>query len=63
MSSRLGLVKPDPAIFEHALAVLDAKPDEVTFVDDRPENVEAAARVGLRAVHFTGVDQLRADLR
>jgi putative hydrolase of the HAD superfamily len=63
VSSRLGLVKPDPAIFEHVLATLDAEPDEVTFVDDRTENVEAAARAGLRALHFTGVDKLREQLR
>ncbi len=62
VSARLGLVKPDPAIFEHVLHELDASPDEVTFVDDRPANVEAAAALGLRALLFTGVADLRTAL-
>jgi putative hydrolase of the HAD superfamily len=62
VSARLGMVKPDPAIFEHVLQELDAKPEDVTFVDDRAANVEAAAALGIRALLFTGVDDLRAAL-
>jgi putative hydrolase of the HAD superfamily len=62
VSARLGLVKPDRAIFEHVLTELDARPEEVTFVDDRAANVEAAASLGIRALLFTGVDDLRAAL-
>ena len=62
VSARLGMVKPDPAIFEHVLAELDAHPHDVTFVDDRPANIESAAAVGIRSLLFTGVAQLRAAL-
>lgn len=63
VSCRLGLAKPAPAIFARALVVLGAPADEITFVDDRTENVAAAAALELRAIHFTGVDDLRRALR
>lgn len=63
VSARLGLVKPDPAIFTHVLSVLDAPASDVTFVDDRRANVEAAAAVGLRAIVYSGdVGELRSTL-
>jgi putative hydrolase of the HAD superfamily len=62
VSARLGMVKPDEAIFEHVLAELDAQPEDVTFVDDRQANVDAAAGLGIRGVLFTGVEDLRAAL-
>jgi putative hydrolase of the HAD superfamily len=58
----LKLVKPDPECFRAALAVLGAGPGEVVFLDDRPENVAAAARLGIRSARFTGAAQARADL-
>ncbi len=62
VSARLGMVKPDRTIFEHVLQELGAPAEDVTFVDDRPANVEAAAALGIRGVLFTGVDDLRAEL-
>jgi putative hydrolase of the HAD superfamily len=61
-SCRLGLTKPDPAIYQNVLAALGARPRDVTFVDDRPPNVAAAAAVGLRALLFTDPAALAADL-
>jgi putative hydrolase of the HAD superfamily len=61
-SCRLGLLKPDPAIYRAVLDRLGARPAQVTFVDDRPANVAAAAAVGLRALHFTDPATLAADL-
>ena len=37
--------------------------DRCVFVDDKAENVEAAARVGMLAILFTDTGHLRADLR
>ncbi|MGI5457571.1 HAD family hydrolase [Streptomyces sp. CA-249302] len=54
-SARLGLCKPDPAAYEHALAVTGADdPGRVLFVDDREDNCRAAAELGLRTLHYTG---------
>ena len=62
VSARLGMVKPDRAIFEHVLEELGARPEDVTFVDDRAANIEAAAELGIRSVLFTSVEELRAAL-
>lgn len=62
-SARLGVTKPDPRIFEQVCELLGTRPADVLFVDDREVNVAAAAAVGIRAVRFTGVEQLRLDLR
>jgi putative hydrolase of the HAD superfamily len=57
-----GLVKPDAAIYRLCLDGLGLAPGEALFVDDRPDNVEAAARLGLHALRFTGVAELRDEL-
>ena len=61
-SSQLGVAKPDPAAFEAAVERLSRPREQIVFIDDRPENVEAARRVGLRAVQFTSAARLRTEL-
>jgi putative hydrolase of the HAD superfamily len=61
-SCRLGLTKPDAAIYQKVLTALGARPGDVTFVDDRPPNVAGAAAAGLRALLFTDPATLAADL-
>jgi putative hydrolase of the HAD superfamily len=61
-SCDLRAIKPDPVCFGKALSRLGAPAAEVTFVDDRAENVAAAGRLGLRAILFTDPGRLRADL-
>ena len=57
-----GAVKPDEAIYRHSVEGLGLPPAETLFVDDLEDNVAAARRVGLDAVLFRGVEELRADL-
>jgi len=59
-SCQLKLAKPDPECYERALATLGARADEVIFLDDRGENVTAAAALGLHSVHFTSPSGARA---
>ncbi|MHB8731383.1 MAG: HAD family hydrolase [bacterium] len=54
--------KPDPRIYRLCLGRLDAEPAGALFVDDREENVAAAARLGMPTVHFVGDDPV-AGLR
>ncbi|HYQ27013.1 MAG TPA: HAD family phosphatase [Polyangiaceae bacterium] len=54
VSCELGLRKPDPAIFEHAIAALGVEAARCVFIDDRAGNCEAAAACGMRAIHFRG---------
>jgi putative hydrolase of the HAD superfamily len=57
-SGHLGAIKPEPRIYAMALAALNAEPEDVSFIDDRPENIRAAKRVGLRATLFTSASQI-----
>jgi putative hydrolase of the HAD superfamily len=61
-SCRLGLAKPDPAIFEAVLDDLAATPQSVLFIDDRAENTLAATALGLQAVRFTSAEELPSQL-
>lgn len=61
-SCDLRAVKPDPVCFGKALSRLGAGPDEVAFIDDRPDNVAAAARLGMRAIRFTTAQALHGAL-
>jgi epoxide hydrolase-like predicted phosphatase len=61
-SCDVGLIKPDPAIFQALLDRLGAMPDEVVFVDDLISHVEAARAAGLHAIHFQTTDQALAEI-
>jgi putative hydrolase of the HAD superfamily len=58
-SCRLRSAKPDPECYGTALARMGARADEVIFVDDRRENLAAAATLGIRPVHFTNPESAR----
>lgn len=61
-SFQLGMVKPDPAIYEYLLKKLGTKPEETLFLDDKQVNVDAARALGIRALEFSTVERLREDL-
>ena len=62
-SCYMGIRKPDPAIYLRTLGILGHEPDRSLFIDDRLENIAAAAAVGMKAIHFTGAEALRQDLQ
>lgn len=49
-SHEVGLAKPDPRIFALTETRLAVQPHEIVFLDDSPDNVEAARAVGWHAV-------------
>ena len=61
-SHEVKLAKPEARIYEHCLEGLETPPQETLFIDDREVNVEAAEALGIRAVHFESVVQLRSEL-
>jgi putative hydrolase of the HAD superfamily len=61
-SAHVSMLKPDPAIYEHTLRGLGVQAGETIFIDDREPNIEAARGIGMKAVRFTSVEQLRKDL-
>lgn len=54
--------KPEEGIFRLALDLTQHAPEECCFIDDRPVNIESAAKVGLRTVLMKDAQQLRRDL-
>ena len=61
-SYQLGIAKPDAAIYRQLLKQLGTKPEETLFIDDREVNVEAARGLGMPAIQFSTVEQLRSEL-
>lgn len=57
-----GRRKPEPEAYRYALTITQRTPEESVFIDDRPENVSAASRLGLRTILVRSPDQLREEL-
>jgi putative hydrolase of the HAD superfamily len=62
-SAEVNLIKPDAAIYEHSLRGVGVAASEALFVDDKEPNVQGACGVGIRAIRFQSVGQLRSELR
>lgn len=58
----LGLRKPSQAYFRRALAIAQAEPARVLFIDDREQNLAPAAALGMQTVRFTSASALEAEL-
>ena len=56
------LAKPEEAIYRLLLDRLGTAPEETLFLDDKIENIQAARHLGIQALQFSTVDQLRQDL-
>jgi 2-haloacid dehalogenase len=63
VSGEVGLIKPDVAIYQRHATDFGLEPSRSVFIDDSFPNVEGARAAGWKAVHFTGAEQLKADLR
>jgi epoxide hydrolase-like predicted phosphatase len=61
-SHEAGMSKPDPRIFALASDRLGVRPEEMVFLDDVPDYVDAARQAGLQAVLFTTTQQAIADI-
>ncbi len=61
-SPPLGLRKPDPRIFEIALARANVAPADALFLDDRLENIHGAQAVGMQTLHVPTPQQATAEL-
>ena len=63
ISARIQLVKPEIAIYKHLLTEYRLDAADTVFIDDMPDNLEAAASTGIRTIRFLSADQCRRDLR
>ncbi len=57
LSCEVGIVKPDPRIYQLALDELKLTAGEVVFIDDFQRNIEGARRAGMQAILFKDFDQ------
>ena len=62
VSGAEGFVKPDPRLFQKLLDRYKLQAEECTFIDDNPDNVAAACKMGMDGIVFTGADNLRKQL-
>ena len=59
----VALRKPDVAIYRLALETTQILPDQCCFIDDRAENLENPAKLGMHTIQMRTLDQLQTDLR
>lgn len=62
ISAEEGVMKPDPRIFEIALARAGVQPAEALFVDDSARNIAGAAALGLATIHYVDPVAARRQL-
>ena len=62
LSYEVGAMKPDPAVYRDALRKLDLPAAACVYIDDIQVNVDAAARLGMRAFRYTDHATLLRDL-
>jgi len=62
-SCEVRMMKPDPKIYRLALEVAGAKPEETFYLDDIPENVTAARKIGMDAVQFKSHKETLKELK
>ena len=58
-----GVAKPDALAFRKAIAASETPIEHCYFVDDKPENIDAAAELGLAGHTFTSCLALKSALR
>ncbi|MEZ8759225.1 HAD family hydrolase [Vibrio splendidus] len=63
VSAELGLLKPQPEIYQVLLSNYGLKASETVFLDDMPYNVEGARSVGMAAIQFTDAVQCENSLQ
>jgi HAD superfamily hydrolase (TIGR01509 family) len=52
--------KPDPALFQHAAASMNAKPSACAVIEDTPSGVVAAVAAGMRAIGYAADSDVQA---
>jgi epoxide hydrolase-like predicted phosphatase len=56
ISGEVGMRKPEPRIFHHALDLVALDPEQCVFIDDIEANIVAARALGLAGIHHTHAD-------
>jgi len=62
LSYEVKAMKPQPEIFQAAIALAGCRPEECFYTDDIADNVAAACNLGMDAVRFESLAQLQREL-
>ncbi len=52
LSHRVGMRKPDAEIFERILSDTGFKPADTLFIDDSPQHIEGAGKLGIQTIYL-----------
>jgi 2-haloacid dehalogenase len=62
VSGEVGVIKPDPRIFELLIERFAIDAEDAVYIDDVEANIAAACSFGIHAIHFTTAPALRQEL-
>jgi HAD superfamily hydrolase (TIGR01549 family) len=62
ISSQHGIIKPQEQAFLTILNLLKVEKNEALFIDDRQINIQAAEKLGIKALLYTTTGKLKKDL-
>lgn len=62
LSSEVGYIKPNPAIYQLAADRLEMLPQECLMIDDSEANVAGARQAGMQGLHYQTLEQCRTEL-
>jgi putative hydrolase of the HAD superfamily len=62
-SHALFMAKPEPAIFLRTAEALETPPAHILFIDDREDNIAAAAATGMQSIHYTTHPAFEHEMR
>ena len=61
-SCYVGVRKPEEGIYRCALELTQREPEECCFIDDREENLQPAAKLGMRVIQARSTEQIKEEL-
>ncbi len=63
VTSDYGIEKTDPEGYQYLAKLLQVKPEEIVFIDDLKENINAAQKLKIAAIQFLDNQKLFSRLR
>ncbi len=62
ISAEIGFQKPDPQAYQVLFDKLGVSPSELVFIDDSPQSLRGADKIGYMPLLYKSAEQLRIDL-
>ena len=63
ISYKVKMIKPDPGIYRYLLETYEIDPSKAVFIDDNAGNIEAAKKLGINTILFTGKEDADEKLK